>query len=109
MCCLLGYSLQQGLEKLGDDRVKTQEWKDAAFLVSRNNFRVQLNLSAAREHAQDLQQPVVYSCARDSYLRKPLTGSNRQRFLSTPDVNENALCGILPLSIGMKVSLTVNI
>src|SRR5215212_6697577 len=94
---------------LGDDRIKTQEWKDAAFLVSRNDVRIQLNFNAAKEHAQDLQQPVIYSCAQDSYRRTPLTGSNRRRFLSTPDAKENALCGILLLSIGMKVALTVNI
>jgi len=61
------------------------------------------------EHARDRQQPLVYSCAEDSYRQTVLTGSNRGRFLSTPNIKENALCGILPLSIGMKVVLTVNI
>jgi len=94
---------------LGDDRVKNPEWKDASILVTRNEARVQLNFDATVEHAQDLGQPLIYSCAEDSYRQTILTGYHRQNFLSTPDTKDNALCGILPLSISMKVVLTVNI
>jgi len=94
---------------LGDDRVKSPEWKDAAIIVTRNELRVQLNFDAVIEYANDHGQPVIYSCAEDTFRRTLLTGSNRRKFLSAPDTKDNALSGILPLSVGMKVVLTVNI
>ena len=94
---------------LGDDRIDTDEWRDASFLVARNEVRVQINFDAARQHASDSRQPIIYSCAVDTYRKIPLTGRHRRAFLSTPDTKENSLAGILPLSIGMKVVLTINV
>lgn len=48
-------------------------------------------------------------CAEDSYKNKPIYGNTREKFLSVSDTKSNPLCGILPLSIGMKIALTVNI
>ena len=45
----------------------------------------------------------------DSYRRTRLQGSHRRKFSSAPDTKDNARCGILPLSIGMKIVLTLNI
>ncbi|CAG8552809.1 14739_t:CDS:2 [Cetraspora pellucida] len=94
---------------LKDNQIIIPEWKDATFLVTRNDIRVQLNFDATREHACHFNQLLIYSCAIDFYNRTILNRKIRLKFLSTPDINENALCGILPLSIGMKVILTVNI
>lgn len=94
---------------LGDDRIATQEWKDAVFLVSRNQIRVQINFDATLEHANEVDQHVIYSCAEDTYKKIPLQGRLRKSFLSAPDTKENSLCGILPLSIGMKIVFTVNV
>jgi len=94
---------------LGDDRIANPEWRDAVFLVSRNQIRVQMNFDATKEYADKMKQFVVYSCAEDTYKKIPLKGSKRRSFLSASDTKENALSGILPLSIGMKVVLTVNI
>ncbi|CAG8698204.1 7397_t:CDS:2 [Cetraspora pellucida] len=49
------------------------------------------------------------SMIEDSYNKLPLTGKNRLRFLSMLDTKDNAFCGILSLSINMKVIITVNI
>lgn len=94
---------------LGDVRVATREWKDAVFLVSRNQLRVQMNFDATREHANDANQPIIYSCAEDAYKKVLLRGRHRRSFLSAADTKENTLCGILPLSIGMKVVFTINV
>jgi len=94
---------------LGDSRVNTQEWKDAVFLVTRNELRVQLNFEVTKEYARNHGQLLFFSCAEDYYHRKLITGNNRLRFLSAADIKDNVLSGILPLSIGMKVVLTVNI
>jgi len=94
---------------LGDSRVNSKEWKDAVFLVTRNEVRVQLNFDVTKEHARDREQPLIFSCAENYYHRKFITGNNRLKFLSAPDTKENVLSGILPLSLGMKVVLTVNI
>src|SRR3982751_2518036 len=94
---------------LGDNHINTDEWMDAAFLVTRNETRVQMNFDATRQHASNNNQPIIYSCAIDKYRKIPLTGQHRHAFLSTPDTKENSLAGILALSIGMKVVLTVNI
>ncbi|CAG8696211.1 1394_t:CDS:10 [Cetraspora pellucida] len=45
----------------------------------------------------------------DSYNRTILIRNNHLKFLSMSDMKDNALCGILPLSINMKVVITVNI
>ena len=68
-----------------------------------------MNFDATRQHASNSHQPIIYSCAVDRYRNIPLTGRHRRAFLSTPDTKENSLAGILPLSIGMKVVLTVNV
>ncbi|CAG8717190.1 1585_t:CDS:2 [Cetraspora pellucida] len=68
-----------------------------------------INFEAAIEHAKTHNQPIYYICADDKYKNKPVDGSIRQRFLSLSDAKSNLLCGILPLSIGIKVALTVNI
>lgn len=93
---------------LGNDVVAMPEWRNAIFLVQRNQLRVQLNFDATREYANDNHQPIIYCCAEDSYKKVLLQGTQRRIFLSASDTKENALCGILPLSIGMKVALTVN-
>src|SRR5260364_339979 len=94
---------------IGDNQIVSDEWKDATFLVTHNDIRVQLNFDTSKEHANDLSQPLIYSYAQDTYRQKILTGTNRKKFLSASDAQQNALCGILPLFIGMKVILTVNI
>lgn len=94
---------------LGDDRIATDEWKRSVFLVTRNQLRARLNFEATREYADDQRQLIVYSCARDTYNGNPIEGSTRRRFLSVSDTKENSLCGILPLSIGIKVLITTNI
>jgi hypothetical protein len=94
---------------IGDDQVAMREWRQAVFIVTKNDERVQLNLEAAKEHAHDLQQIIYYSCAEDTYQRHPLHGRRRLHFLSASDTKENSLCGILPLTIGMKATITVNI
>jgi len=86
-----------------------QEWKDAGFLVSRNQIRVQMNFEVTLEHVKDKIQCVIYSCAEDIYKKVKLKGRIRRSFLSAPDTKENNLCGILPLSIGMRVVFTINI
>ena len=94
---------------LGDNRINTDEWMGASFLVTRNEIRVQINFDATRQHASDSHQPIIYSCAVDRYRKIPLTGRHRRAFWSTPDTKENSLAGTLALSIGMKVVLTVNV
>jgi hypothetical protein len=94
---------------LGDDCVNSLEWKDASFLVTRNEVRVLLNFYATIEHARNLGHLVIYSCAEGSYRHTLLTGRGRRKFLSSPDTKDNTLCGILSLPIGMKIALTVNI
>ncbi|CAG8441197.1 2797_t:CDS:2 [Scutellospora calospora] len=94
---------------LSDNLIDSEEWRDVTFLVTKNNLRVQLNLEAVKEYAYDNNQFIIYSYAIDSYNRKILTGNNLLKFLSVSDIKKNTLCGILPLSINMKVVLTVNI
>lgn len=94
---------------LGDNRINSKQWKDASFLVPRHDLRVQMNFDAAVEHARNAQQPIIFSCAEDSFKRVRQTGRARREYLSTSDSKNNPLAGIVPLSIGMKVSLTYNI
>ncbi|CAG8715462.1 7039_t:CDS:10, partial [Cetraspora pellucida] len=94
---------------LGDNTISSIDWRDAIFLVPRNDLYVQLNFDATKEHAYYNNQPLIYSYAQDSYNRNILTRNIRNKFLSTPDTKDNALCGILPLSINMKVVITVNV
>jgi hypothetical protein len=92
-----------------ENELNSPEWKDAIFLVRRNDLRVQINFEATIKHARNHNQLVYYICAEDIYKKKPVTGNIRRKFLSVSDTKTNTLCGILPLSIGMKVALTVNI
>ncbi|CAG8662930.1 22092_t:CDS:10, partial [Cetraspora pellucida] len=59
--------------------------RNAIFLITRNDLYVQLNFDATREHDYYNNQPLIYSCAY------------------------NTRCGILPLSINIKVVITINI
>ena len=62
-----------------------------------------MNFDMTRQHAHGHHQLLIYSCAEDTYRGVRLTGRNRRNFLPAPDTKENTLCGILPLSIGMRV------
>ncbi|CAG8676525.1 5500_t:CDS:2, partial [Cetraspora pellucida] len=87
---------------LGNNSINSQEWKNAVFLVTRNNFHVLLNLNATIEYAQQNKQLLIYFCTEDSYNRTILIRKIQQSFLSTSDTKDNALCSILPLSINIK-------
>ncbi|CAG8821224.1 9194_t:CDS:1, partial [Cetraspora pellucida] len=92
-----------------DEQINNQHLDDATFLVTRNDIRVQLNFDTTVENARKRNKLLIYSCAEDTYCRHPLKGNMRKKFLSVSDTKENALSGILPLFIGMKVILTINI
>lgn len=94
---------------IGDDQIAHGDWKNAAFIVTRNEERILINFDATKEHAHDAQQSVIYSCAEDIRGGGLLTGRKRLKYLSVSDVKKNELCGILPLSIGMEVVITINI
>ncbi|CAG8460920.1 5301_t:CDS:2 [Cetraspora pellucida] len=92
-----------------DDPFYANILKNATFLVTRNDLYVQINFEATREYAYYNNQPLIYSCTQDSYNHNILTENNSLRFLATSDTKDNAVCGILPLFINMKVVITINI
>ncbi|CAG8528287.1 24356_t:CDS:2 [Cetraspora pellucida] len=92
-----------------EDELNLPEWKNPVFLVRRNDLQIQINLEATIKHAKYNNQPVYYICTKDTYKDRSLHGNIRQKFLSVSDTKSNTLCGILPLSIGMKLALTINI
>ena len=93
---------------LGNGGITNPEWRDAVFLVSRNQIRVQIDFDATKEYAENI------TSSSSTLVPRILTKNSAKRiktskFSSALDIKENALSGILPLSIGMKVTLTVNI
>ncbi|CAG8540090.1 4603_t:CDS:2, partial [Scutellospora calospora] len=62
---------------LSNNLIDSREWRNATFLVTKNDLRVWLNLEAVKEHAYDNNLSVIYSCAQDSYNRKILARNNR--------------------------------
>ncbi|CAG8771236.1 5176_t:CDS:2, partial [Cetraspora pellucida] len=89
--------------------INLPEWKNATFLVRRNDLRIQINFEAAINYARDHNQLIHFICAEDTYKNRPVCGNIRRKYLSVMDTKSNALCGILPLSIGMKIAITTNI
>lgn len=72
-------------------------------------MRIQINLESTINQAKSHNQPIYYIYAKDTYKNNTICNSIKRKFLSISDTKSNALCGILPLSIGMKLALTVNI
>ncbi|CAG8665718.1 11576_t:CDS:1, partial [Diversispora eburnea] len=92
-----------------ENEINSNEWKDAIFLVRRNDLQVQINFDVTIEHAKNYDQLIHYVITEDLYKNKPVHGNIQQKFLSVSDTKSNTLCGILPLSIRMKITLTTNI
>jgi len=65
---------------LGNGGITNPEWRDAVFLVSRNQIRVQIDFDATKEYAENTNQFIIYSCAEDTYKKTPLKCSKRQSF-----------------------------
>ena len=94
-----------------DPRLREKRFVEATVIVANNDARYQINKDRAEAYSRAAATPLVLSVAQDVASGKALQTeacdkSAKIRWLQYHDRDTGDLCGILPLAIGMPVSLT---
>src|SRR5215469_11169419 len=77
------------------NEIASEDWKEAVFLVARNDLRVQLNFEGAMEHAAKHCQIAYFCLSYDTYRKQEVPRLWKERFWSVSDTGTNSLSGIL--------------
>ena len=87
------------------------KWKSARLITHSNPVSAAWNRDVAAAHAAQTGQPILVSVAQDERPErcKPLTAKQQRALLRLPDSDTASRLSALPLVVGMRVILRVNL